>query len=106
MPNRETLERFVARVEENAHADAIAEFYADNPSMQENPFPGGADPEPYIGVDPAGSVILSLRQSIEKEPSIGQTQLRIRKTPARSRQEAETGRKAQAQGRIARTAVR
>src|SRR5689334_9540472 len=45
-PNRETLERFVARVEENAHADAIGEFYADNPSMQENPFPGGADSEP------------------------------------------------------------
>jgi ketosteroid isomerase-like protein len=36
MPHLETLERFVARVEENAHADAIAEFYIENASMQEN----------------------------------------------------------------------
>src|SRR6266513_4643094 len=36
MPAAETLERFIARVEENAHADAILEFYADNASMQEN----------------------------------------------------------------------
>jgi hypothetical protein len=36
MPHHETLERFVARVEENAHDDAIAEFYAENASMQEN----------------------------------------------------------------------
>jgi ketosteroid isomerase-like protein len=36
MPHPETLERFVARVEENAHDDAIAEFYAENASMQEN----------------------------------------------------------------------
>jgi hypothetical protein len=36
MPTTETLERFIARVEENVHADAIAEFYAPNASMQEN----------------------------------------------------------------------
>ena len=36
MPSPDTLERFIARVEENAHADAIAEFYAENASMQEN----------------------------------------------------------------------
>ena len=36
MPSPETLERFIARVEENAHADAIAEFYAESASMQEN----------------------------------------------------------------------
>jgi len=36
MPSHETLERFIARVEENAHADAIAEFYAEDASMQEN----------------------------------------------------------------------
>jgi hypothetical protein len=28
MPTPETLERFIARVESNAHAEAIAEFYA------------------------------------------------------------------------------
>lgn len=36
MPSSETLERFIARVEQNAHAEAIEEFYAPNASMQEN----------------------------------------------------------------------
>jgi len=36
MPSAETLERFIARVEQNAHAEAIEEFYAENASMQEN----------------------------------------------------------------------
>jgi len=36
MPTRETLERFVARVEENAHAEACEEFYTANASIQEN----------------------------------------------------------------------
>ena len=36
MPTEETLERFIARVEANAHVDALAEFYAENASMQEN----------------------------------------------------------------------
>ena len=36
MPSAETLERFIARVESNAHVEAIAEFYAPEASMQEN----------------------------------------------------------------------
>jgi hypothetical protein len=36
MPKVETLERFIARVEENAHADAVEEFYTTDASMQEN----------------------------------------------------------------------
>jgi hypothetical protein len=36
MPTSETLERFIARVEENAHAEAIEEFYTVGASMQEN----------------------------------------------------------------------
>ena len=36
MPTLETLERFILRVEQNAHAEAIAEFYAPHASMQEN----------------------------------------------------------------------
>src|SRR5258706_13062729 len=36
MPTTEILERFIARVEENAHAEAIEEFYAENSTMQEN----------------------------------------------------------------------
>ncbi|HTE45725.1 MAG TPA: nuclear transport factor 2 family protein [Gemmatimonadaceae bacterium] len=36
MPSTETLERFIARVEANAHAEAIEEFYTADASMQEN----------------------------------------------------------------------
>ena len=45
MPTSETLERFIARVEENAHAEAIEEFYTPNASMQENQKP------PRVGRD-------------------------------------------------------
>ncbi|HLL12197.1 MAG TPA: nuclear transport factor 2 family protein [Rubrivivax sp.] len=46
MPSIDTLERFIARVEGNAHAEAIEEFYAENATMQENqstPRGGGRD---------------------------------------------------------------
>jgi hypothetical protein len=36
MPTAATLERFIARVESNAHVEAIQEFYAQDASMQEN----------------------------------------------------------------------
>jgi hypothetical protein len=36
MPTAETLERFIARVEANAHAEAVEEFYTEDASMQEN----------------------------------------------------------------------
>jgi hypothetical protein len=36
MPTLETLERFIARVESNAHAEAVEEFYTEHASMQEN----------------------------------------------------------------------
>jgi hypothetical protein len=39
MPSAEILERFIARVEENKHADAIEEFYTEDASMQENQAP-------------------------------------------------------------------
>jgi hypothetical protein len=45
MPSAETLERFIARVEENAHAEAVAEFYTAGASMQENQSP------PRVGRD-------------------------------------------------------
>ncbi len=45
MPTSETLERFIARVEQNAHAEACAEFYTETSSMQENQSP------PRIGRD-------------------------------------------------------
>ena len=36
MPSAETLERFIARVESNAHAEAIEEFYVEGAFMREN----------------------------------------------------------------------
>ena len=39
MPTAGTLERFIARVEQNAHAEAIEEFYTEGASMQENQSP-------------------------------------------------------------------
>jgi hypothetical protein len=45
MPTTETLERFIARVEENAHAEACEEFYTAQSSMQENLSP------PRVGRD-------------------------------------------------------
>ena len=36
MPTTETLERFIARVEQNAHAEACEEFHSVDSSMQEN----------------------------------------------------------------------
>ncbi len=36
MPTTEVLERFIARVEANAHAEAVEEFYAEAASMREN----------------------------------------------------------------------
>jgi hypothetical protein len=45
MPTTETLERFIARVEQNAHAEACEEFYTEDSSMQENQSP------PRVGRD-------------------------------------------------------
>lgn len=36
MPSHDTLERFIARVESNAHTEAIEEFYTEDSTMQEN----------------------------------------------------------------------
>jgi ketosteroid isomerase-like protein len=45
VPSPNTVERFVARVEENAHVEAVEEFYTENSSMRENQGP------PRIGRD-------------------------------------------------------
>ena len=45
MPTAETLERFIALVEANAHAEAIEAFYTPDASMQEN------QSEPRVGRD-------------------------------------------------------
>ena len=36
MPTTETLEKFITRVEQNAHAEAVEEYYTTDASMQEN----------------------------------------------------------------------
>jgi hypothetical protein len=36
MPSQDILERFIARVEENKHAEALEEFYLEDASLQEN----------------------------------------------------------------------
>jgi hypothetical protein len=39
VPTPQTLERFIARVEANAHAEALEEFYTPDATMQENQAP-------------------------------------------------------------------
>jgi hypothetical protein len=39
VPTTETLERFIARVEQNAHAEAIEEFYTEGGAIRENQGP-------------------------------------------------------------------
>lgn len=48
MPTPETLERFIARVEQNAHAKAVEEFYAEHSSMQENQSPPRARRDAHV----------------------------------------------------------
>ena len=36
MPSPDTLERFVARVESNAHVEAVQDFYTEGATLQEN----------------------------------------------------------------------
>ncbi len=48
MPSAETLERFIARVEQNAHAEAVEEFYTIDASMQENQLPPRVGREAHV----------------------------------------------------------
>jgi len=48
MPTPETLARFIARVEENAHDRAIEEFYTEDASMQENQAPPRVGREAHV----------------------------------------------------------
>jgi len=51
MPSTETLERFIARVEENAHAEACEEFYTENSSMQENQAPARIGRDAHVAAE-------------------------------------------------------
>ena len=62
MPTNETLERFIARVEQNAHAEACEEFHTVDSSMQEN------QSQPRIGRDShaaAERTILARAKSVQ-----------------------------------------
>ncbi len=48
MPSPETLERFIATVESNAHDSALADFYTENSTMQENQAPPRVGREAHI----------------------------------------------------------
>lgn len=48
MPSSKTLETFIARVEENAHAEACEEFYSKDSTMQENQLAPRAGREAHI----------------------------------------------------------
>lgn len=48
MPTAETLARFIARVEQNAHAEACEEFYTADSSMQENQSPARVGRDAHV----------------------------------------------------------
>jgi len=48
MPKTETLEKFIARVEQNAHVEAIEEFYTEDSTMQENQSPPRVGRETHV----------------------------------------------------------
>jgi hypothetical protein len=67
MPKPETLERFIARVESNAHAEAIEEFYTKNASMRENRKP------PRVGRD---ELVARERKTLARAKSVESTCVR------------------------------
>ena len=67
MPSADTLSRFIARVEQNAHAEAIAEFYTEGASMRENQLP------PRIGRE---TLIARERQVLARAKSVESTCVR------------------------------
>jgi hypothetical protein len=67
MPQADTLERFIARVEENAHVEAIEEFYAPHASMQENLQP------PRVGRD---ALVENERRALARVKSVHSTCVR------------------------------
>ena len=67
MPKSETLERFIALVERNAHIDALEAFYAPDASMQEN------QKTPRIGRD---AHVANERRVLAKAKSVESTCVR------------------------------
>ncbi|MDR3417069.1 MAG: nuclear transport factor 2 family protein [Nevskia sp.] len=64
MPTAETLERFIARVEENAHVEAVEEFYTAGSTMQENQAPPRVGRDAHIANERR---VLALARSITSQ---------------------------------------
>jgi ketosteroid isomerase-like protein len=62
MPTSATLERFIARVESNAHAEAIEEFYTADASMRENMNPPRAGRDGLVANE---RVVLARARSVQ-----------------------------------------
>ncbi len=62
MPSSDTLERFIRRVEEGAHADACEEFYTEDSTMQENQAPPRVGRSAHVAAE---RKILARARSIE-----------------------------------------
>jgi ketosteroid isomerase-like protein len=67
MPTADTLERFIALVEQNAHIEAVEAFYTADASMQENQSP------PRIGLD---SHVANERRVLSKAKTLTSTCVR------------------------------
>lgn len=61
MPSTETLEEFIALVEQNSHVEAIEKFYTANAAMQENQL------APRVGRD---ALIANERRALAKAKSL------------------------------------
>jgi hypothetical protein len=64
MPRPDTLERFIARVEQNAHVEAIQEFYTEGASMQENNEPPRVGRETLVAHEARA---LSMAKTVESQ---------------------------------------
>jgi hypothetical protein len=64
MPTNDTLERFIARVEQNAHAEAVEEFYTVDASQQENHSPPRVGRDKHVAAE---RTIMSRAKSISSQ---------------------------------------
>lgn len=51
MPSAETLNRFVERVEANAHVEAVEELYTENSSVRENQGEARVGRDAHVAMD-------------------------------------------------------
>ena len=64
MPSPQTLERFIARVEQNAHVEAVEEFYTEGSTMRENLAPPRGPPAAHAANE---RMIMARAKSVESQ---------------------------------------